>query len=671
MRFPKPADPTLRPALALLALLTGTWFLYRLGLSGAFLFDDWSNLAILGNQGTIDSLNKVISYLLSGFAGPSGRPLALASFLLDANTWPTAAEPFKQTNVLIHLLNGTLLSALMLQLARAFGARGARAAWVAVLGSALWLLHPLLVSTTLYVVQRMAMLATSFVLAGLLSYLRGRTWLWRGHLLRGYAWLSFAVAGFGLLAVLSKENGALLPLLILVIEKTAAPQNSRGSAAQPPPPGWRLWCWLFLYLPIGLLLAYMATGLPALFAGETGIRAFTPGQRLLTEARILVDYLGAWWLPRPYTGGLFNDAIVVSKGLATPATTLSSLLLLTGLLGLAIALRRKAPTVSLAIAFYFTGHLLESSFLQLELYFEHRNYLPALLMPLPLAWVLVMGRWGKARTRLAVALSIVCLLSFETGLRAELWGTPFRQALAWARANPASPRAQNHLASLWLKTGNTAEAQRLLSKALARHPDHLVTRLTLLGADCRAGTVTAAEIQALEEALHRIDVRSIVTRYQVGKTLSFLRQGHCSAVTPKVFQDILTAALANPASSHTPRWRQTVLQQRGELHLKQGQPQAAYRDFLSALQANPRFDGILRDAALLATKGHLELALALLDAAPQPAKRADTPFGIGLLRRTWYTHTNYYANEIRHLRKQIRQELLQRPQHALSEVGNT
>ncbi|MCO6441511.1 MAG: hypothetical protein J5I81_10575, partial [Nitrococcus mobilis] len=563
------------------------------------------------------------------------------------------------------------LSALLLQLARALGAQGARAAWVAVLGAALWLLHPLLVSTTLYIVQRMAMLAATFVLAGLLSYLHGRARLRRGHVLRGYGWMSFAVVGFGLLAVLSKENGALLPLFILVIEKTALSRTA--TAMQPAPPGWRLWRWLFLYLPIGLLLAYMATGLPALFAGEAGTRAFTPGQRLLTEARILVDYLGALWLPRPYTGGLFNDAIVVSKGLASPATTVCSLVLLTGLLGLAFGLRRKAPAVSLAIGFYFAGHLLESSFLQLELYFEHRNYLPALLMPLPLAWWLVMGRWGQARARLAVALAVVCLLSLETDLRAELWGTPFRQALAWARANPASPRAQNHLASLWLETGNVAEAQRLLSRTLARHPDDLVTQLALLGVNCRAeaGAVTASEIWALQRALRTVDVRSAVIRYQVDKTLPFLRPGNCPAVTPKVFQEILSAALANPASSRTPRWRQTVLQQRGEWHLEQGRPHAAYRAFLSALQANPRIDGILKDAALLATKGHLELALALLDEAPRPAKEADTPFGIGLLRHAWLTHTDYYANEMRHLRKQIRQELLQRPQQALSEAGDT
>ena len=669
MSFARRADSTLRPALAWLALLVGAWLLYRLGLSGTFLFDDWSNLAVLGDQGTIDSLNKVIDYLTSGFAGPTGRPIAAVSFLLDANTWPTAAAPFKRTNVLIHLLNGALLSALTLQLARALGARGRRAAWVAVLAAALWLLHPLLVSTTLYIVQRMAMLAATFVLVGLLGYLYGRAWLLRGHLLRGYAWMSVAVVGGGLLATLSKENGALLPLFIVVLEKTAL--NGGGTAVPFAPRGWRLWQWAFVYVPIALLLAYMASALPALWRGEAGIRAFTPGQRVLTEARILVDYLAAWWLPRPYTGGLFNDAIVVSEGLFTPAATAWSLLLLACLLGLVVGLRRKAPSLSLAIAFFFAGHLLESSFLQLELYFEHRNYLPAMLMPLPLAWCLVMGRWGGVRTRAGVALALLCLLSIETGLRAELWGAPFRQALSWARENPQSARAQNHLASLWLETGNVMEARRLLSRSLAHNPGHLMTRLALFGANCRAGSVTIAEIRALKQTLRTVDVKNAVARYQIEKTLSFLRQGNCRTVAPGVFQELLTAALANPAGRNTPRWRQTVLQQRGELHLEQGRPRAAYRDFLYALKARPRYDGILKNAALLATKGHLEFALSLLDRAPRPSQQVKSEFGIGMLRRAWLRHTQYYAREMSHLREQIREELGQRREQASAGGGNS
>lgn len=669
MRFPTVRDPTLLPALALLAILATTWLLYQPGLSGSFLFDDWGNLAILGDQGRIDSLNKIVTYLLSGFAGPTGRPIALASFLLDANTWPAPAEAFKQTNVLIHLLNGVLLSALMLRLARVLGAEGARAAWIAVLGAALWLLHPLMVSTTLYIVQRMAMLAATFVLAGLLAYLHGRALMLRGHRLGGYTWMSLAVAGFGLLACLSKENGALLPLFILVVEKFALEQNS--VPGQPNPPSWRLWRGLFLYLPSGILLSYLAIHVPALFSAETGTRGFTPWQRLLTEARVLVAYLDTLWLPRPYTAGLFNDAFGVSKGLMTPASTGYSLLLLLALLGLAIRLRRKAPAVSLAIVFYFTGHLLESTFLQLELYFEHRNYLPAMLMPLPLAWLLVMGRWGRARTRIAVSMALLCLLGIETGMRTELWGKPFQQALTWARENPDSPRAQNHLASLWMDTGNVTEARELLSHTLFRHPDDLVTRLALLGADCRADMVTATEVRMLEKTLRTTNIQGSVARYQIDKALSFLRQGNCRQVTPTVFQEILTAALSNPATAHTPQWRQTLLQQRGELSLAHGQSHAAYEDFLAALLVRPIYSGILKDAALLASNGHLELALRFLDQAPQPKKGINTTFGIGVVRSVWLRHTEYYANEMSHLRKTIQQDLLKQHQQRLSTASDT
>ena len=90
--------------------LTTCYFLYLAGLGGDFLFDDYPNLELLGTYGTIDSWDKFYNFLHSGFAGPTGRPIALASFLLDANTWPTTSYPFKYTNLMLHLLNGALLA---------------------------------------------------------------------------------------------------------------------------------------------------------------------------------------------------------------------------------------------------------------------------------------------------------------------------------------------------------------------------------------------------------------------------------------------------------------------------------------------------------------------------------------------------------------------------------
>ncbi len=105
----------------------------------------------------------------------------------------------------------------------------------------------------------------------------------------------------------------------------------------------------------------------------------------MTEARIVCEYLSLLWLPHPYTAGLFNDAVTVSTGLLAPPSTLASIVFLAGLLAAAVALRRRYPALALGVLFYFAAQLLESTVVPLELYYEHRNYVPAMLMFWPLA----------------------------------------------------------------------------------------------------------------------------------------------------------------------------------------------------------------------------------------------------------------------------------------------
>ena len=83
--------------------------IYSVGLNGGYLFDDYPNLQDLGTYGVIDSWDKARAFIFNGFAGPTGRPVSLASFLIDANSWPMDPYPFKYTNLMIHLLNGVLL----------------------------------------------------------------------------------------------------------------------------------------------------------------------------------------------------------------------------------------------------------------------------------------------------------------------------------------------------------------------------------------------------------------------------------------------------------------------------------------------------------------------------------------------------------------------------------
>src|SRR5690606_19348161 len=290
---------------------------YLPGLSGPFLFDDFPNLEQLGARGPIKSFELLQAYLTSGFAGPTGRPVSLLSFLLDANDWPADPRPFKRTNLIVHLTVGFVLYSATQKLLQASGRTSEEATRIAALSAALWLLNPFLVSTTLYTVQRMTQLAALFVLGGIWCYLHGRGLL-TSKPRHGYAWISLGVPLFTLLALLSKENGALLPLLVLVIHLHL---NLSGNTNRPA----RLWVTLFLVVPSLMIIVYLAMRIPSSDRAFAS-RDFTLGERLLSQPRFLWDYLYHLTIPHIQTQGLFQDGRIVSKGLLEPWTTLPALL---------------------------------------------------------------------------------------------------------------------------------------------------------------------------------------------------------------------------------------------------------------------------------------------------------------------------------------------------------
>ena len=126
-------------------------------------------------------------------------------------------------------------------------------------------------------------------------------------------------------------------------------------------------------------------------------------------------------------------------------------------------LRRRHPALSLVILFYFTGQLIESSSIPLELYFEHRTYIPALLMFWPLGLWLTDTRALKIPKRLLL-LALPLSLALMTHARAEVWGNLQTQALIWARINPDSARAQANAAQIEMARGRPQDAIRRLRR---------------------------------------------------------------------------------------------------------------------------------------------------------------------------------------------------------------
>jgi hypothetical protein len=414
---------------------------YASGLFGGFLFDDYGSIVDNRALRNVDgSWLRWLALALSSDAGVLRRPLSMLSFGVDYWLFGLSPLAFKVTNLVLHVANGLLVFRLATRLCPRLMTSGAdvSAPFVALVAMTLWLLHPLNVGSVVYVVQRMNLLAVLFTLGGLVCYVDGRERALRGE----PGWL-IAIGGlfvFGVLAVLSKENGALIVAYALVVEAVCFRFAARDARAGVALKGFFA---VVVALPVILFIAYTVLH-PQWLMQSYANRPFTLVERLLTEPRILCDYLLWIFVPLPRWMGIYHDDIATSTGLFTPMTTLPAIALLCALIVAAYVLRRRVPAFSFAVAWFLLGHSMESTFMPLELAFDHRNYLPMVGVSIGLVSAVVpwlITRAG-ARTTAATCTSLALALAATTAAWAHAWGDPLRLALAEATNHPQSSRAQ-------------------------------------------------------------------------------------------------------------------------------------------------------------------------------------------------------------------------------------
>ena len=203
------------PLLMIVAMLA-TAALYWSGLHGPFLLDDPFNFTVIDEwrRGEASLREAVFGHQSLLFA----RPLAMASFV--ANVALGGEQPFsyKLGNLLVHLLCGALIWQTMRRLLALDPRLKDMAAPVALVLTALWLVHPLHVSTVLYPVQRMAQLSTLFTVLALAVYLSARVCIADGRLQGAYLRLFLFFPLCVLAGLLSKQNAAVAPALCLIAE---------------------------------------------------------------------------------------------------------------------------------------------------------------------------------------------------------------------------------------------------------------------------------------------------------------------------------------------------------------------------------------------------------------------------------------------------------------------
>lgn len=430
-----------RVRLALIGSLLVTVAVYWVGLSGPLVFDDAQNLAPLNDW--LQGRTGWLSVILDNRSGLFGRSLSMASFVLNVAIAGPSVWAFKAGNLLLHLLNGVAVFALFRALA-GVGALTGRdrpvSAWWAWFAASVWLLHPLLASTVLYVVQRMAMLSALFTLLAMLAYVHGRIAVEAQQRRRSFLLLLVAVPVCTILAALSKENGVLAPALCAVIELFAFPPAPGKRRATPA----KVFIGLALLAPA--IVAIVLTLAQVLFiTSGYANRPFTLTERLLTEARVLWDYVGAVIAPGGTRLGVYHDDYPLSRGLLDPPTTLIALVAWPAAAWIAWRLRRAIPAAGLGLGIFLVGQALESTVFPLLIYFEHRNYLPAVGVIWAITGLLAFAT-GKAKVRMhhpggvfaTAACVLVAVLAAGTAARAYAWSDMHRLLAQSLLAHPRS-----------------------------------------------------------------------------------------------------------------------------------------------------------------------------------------------------------------------------------------
>ena len=397
------------------------------------------------------------------------RLVANTTFALNHLAGGLEPRGYHRANLSIHLAVGASLAWLAWLYLVATGRPESRriAALAAAAAAVLFLLHPLNTQAVTYVVQRASSLATLFSLWTLALYLMAR----RARLASRAGGLYAAALVTWALAVASKENALILPGVVLAHEacfhRREWVDRARGLVRGRPRAA----------LVAALALAVAAFLILQALAGWSGTRwserfpgrEFTGQERVLTQSRVQLSYLGLLLWPSPSRLNLDHD-YAVSRSLLDPPQTAVAIGFWALALAAAVVLARRRPRSSFPLLAYLILHGVEAAPINLELMFEHRMYLPMTALAL-LAAVLIVDLPARSR-RIAVALALVAALPLAaaTHRRNVVWSDPIGLHYDVARKSPEKFRPQLNLGTQLGMAGRYEEALPFLREAVRLDP---------------------------------------------------------------------------------------------------------------------------------------------------------------------------------------------------------
>jgi tetratricopeptide (TPR) repeat protein len=445
-------------AFALLAVVIS--FLYANTYRVPFFFDDMPNI-VMNPYVPIEDLSWKSLKQVASESTNGRRWLPNISFSLNHYVDGFDVRGYHLVNIIIHIAAAFtlyLLGHLTLTLP-SFSGGSRHAAEIAFAAALIWAVHPLQTNAVNYIIQRMTSMAALFYLLGLYCYVKARLQQ------PGAAKLIFfsLTIVLAFMAIVSKENSGMFPVVIIAYEILLLRRPDTGLFNQKKIALLLAGCFfLFIYI----CWHFLGSNPFASILSSYEHRAFSLGERLLSQARIVIHYLSLLVLPVPGRLNLMYE-YQVSTGLLAPPQTLMAITLLAGLIFLVVRLYRHDRLFSFGICWLLVNLVVESSFIPLELVYEHRMYLPSMFLCLAtVAWFYKLSASRPFRARIALFL-VVSLLFAATWQRNTVWGNGIRFWSDVTAKSPNSMRGWINLGNAYSDAGNYTIAEQYLLKALA------------------------------------------------------------------------------------------------------------------------------------------------------------------------------------------------------------
>jgi len=338
---------------------------------------------------------------------------------------------------------------------------------IAFLSAIFWAVNPIQTQAVTYLVQRMASFGAMFYIIGIYFYLKARI---SSSVYQRCIFIAGCLLSF-VLSLGSKENTVTFPIAVAMIEilffQDLKDRNTKRKVVGAVTISG-------IIMVAILTILYIKGTIPHLFKGYEN-RMFTMRERLMTEPRIIIYYLSQIFYPIASRFSLVHD-IKISTTLFKPWTTMPSIFIIILLLGIGFSQIIKRPIIALSIFFYFMNHIIESTAIPLELFFEHRNYLPSLFLFFPVSVGLIwLVNYFKKKNLLLQKLLVVSIagviLSFCAGtiVRNRAWATEkslWEDCIAKA---PGMARPYHNLAYYhYQKIGDKDKAMALYKTSLTK-----------------------------------------------------------------------------------------------------------------------------------------------------------------------------------------------------------